>query len=338
MGENLIISDEQPRHRIGRTWQEECGKFVPVLNSVAMLPFHPETPGIDFFPPPNWFHTIFSLAIQSVPSCKRIAAPWARASAVSHHEQQKCTQVSGQLSSGTGLGRLTLVGTRSHLVPPARCAQPKGRRNGPRKTKYQPLTAFTKQECKCLARQLRVQETGAALLQRDGCLSVSRQDRTLWRMHKTPGLYGISCPEKTDSSDFMSAEACHVTWSVWVYTALKKNNYYYHSQTFPLVSCSVACMRKPEYYLWNKALFHSCSLMERIFRISWSGRWFMCNKELSNASPGYSRFITHCTLEPSHDASYKGWFCIPTLMMPILRAAGIEMAGQNKHMWMGTCY
>lgn len=42
MGESLIISDEQPRHRIRRTWQEECGKCVPVLNCVAILPFHPE--------------------------------------------------------------------------------------------------------------------------------------------------------------------------------------------------------------------------------------------------------------------------------------------------------
>lgn len=89
---------------------------------------------------------------------------------------------------------------------------------------------------------------------------------------------------------------------------------------FPLSSMHI----QTERYLRQSALFHSCSLTLRIFWISWSGKWFMCNRDcISHASPGHSRFITHCTLEPNHDASFKGWFCTHTLMTPIQRVAGI---------------
>lgn len=182
---------------------------------------------------------------------------------------------------------------------------------------------FTKQKCKCIVRQRHIEETGVALAQQDSSPSISRSDGTLWRMHKPLDFYEYLVHKR-----LILLILCQLRLVMWPGA---------YGFMAPLKELTITITHK--YLLWfpaqqnawtnqsiiygKKALFHSCSLTGKIFSISWSGRWFMCRKEFPNASPGYSRFITHSAFEPNHDASYKGWFCIHTLMMPIQRVAGI---------------
>lgn len=147
MGESLIISDEQPRHRIGRTWQEECGKCVPVLNCVAILPFHPEKPGIDFFSPSQlishnlqFSNTKRSQLQKDRSSLGQGASDFPPRIGKSRGGLRAAPRWDWACSCGTGLNR----GATSFVPPSPQCAQLKGRCNRPCKTKYQHFMTFTK--------------------------------------------------------------------------------------------------------------------------------------------------------------------------------------------------
>lgn len=175
-----------------------------------------------------------------------------------------------------------------------------------------------------MARQRRTQETGVVLPQRDGQPIGKRTGSATLEDAQNPWLlWNIMCVK--DWFFWFCVNwglLCDLEHTGLRCLSKKLTTTLTHKYSLWFPAQQHAC-KKTEYYLWKRALFHSCSLTEKIFCLSWSGQWFMRNKEFSNASPGYSRFITHRTLEPDHDASYGGWFRIHTLMMPTERAAGI---------------
>lgn len=143
MGESLIISDEQPRHRIRRTWQEECGKCVPALNCAAISPFHPEKPSIDFssFSPPSQLIS-HSLQFSNIKCIQLQKDHSSLGQGISQHGRAQ----NGQVSTSPCFGQ------REHCSAHTQRAHLKGGCTQQCKARHQPLVTFAKQKCKHQAR------------------------------------------------------------------------------------------------------------------------------------------------------------------------------------------